>query len=84
MDISIQILISMGLFSSYPRISQFFVHPPTSKTPSQPCRPRTGAAVDVGHQAAGGQPAIITGWWFGSFFPYIGGSSQLTNIFQRG
>jgi len=74
----------MGLFSSYPRISQFFVHPPTSKTQSLCALVAQGQVQlsmwDTKRQAGSRQLlnrgtevvwdliSIITGWWFGTFF----------------
>jgi hypothetical protein len=46
MDISIQILINMGLFSSYPRISQFFFSSPKLQN-TVPCRPVAQGQVQL-------------------------------------
>ena len=47
-------------FPVIPAFRSFFFIPQAPKHCAlSPCRPRTGAAVDVGHQAAGGQPATF-------------------------
>ena len=48
------------LFQLSPHFAVFCSSPNLQNTKSlRPGRPRTGAAVDVGHQAAGGQPATF-------------------------